>query len=166
MDGTLLVIAVLIGLIPASIASNKGHNFLVWWFFGAALFIVALPLAIMLKPDVKEIEQSQIQSGEMKKCPYCAELIKQEAIVCRYCGKDLPIAMPATATPTNEEIQITKEEFSKLTYRQRFAVTEFGYLLSPEDAEAVGKMLGNMAKNEAIISFCKMNGEKVLGYKE
>jgi hypothetical protein len=33
----------------------------------------------------------------------------------------------------------SKENFSKLTYRQRFAITEYGYLLSPENAEAVGK---------------------------
>ena len=73
-----LVIAVLIGLIAAAIAKGKGRSFGLWWFYGAALFIIALPHALIMKANNAAIEQQLISEG-MKKCPHCAELIKPDA---------------------------------------------------------------------------------------
>lgn len=84
----ILIFAVLIGLIPAAIAQGKGKSFVLWWIYGAAIFIVALPHALIMRSDDRAIESKQLNSG-MKKCPSCAEMIKQDAKVCKHCGRDV-----------------------------------------------------------------------------
>lgn len=84
----ILIIAVIIGLIPAAIAQGKGRSFVTWWIYGAAIFIVALPHSLIIKEDATGVENRQLASG-MKKCRHCAEVIKSEARVCRYCSRDV-----------------------------------------------------------------------------
>jgi hypothetical protein len=92
----LILAAALIGLLPAYIAKTKGRSFGLWWFYGAMLFIVALPHALLMKQDAQALEREQLANG-MKKCPSCAELVRAEATVCRFCNREFP---PAAGTPT------------------------------------------------------------------
>jgi hypothetical protein len=107
----LLLWSSLLGLIPAAIAHNKGHSFFGWWIFGAALFIIALPAALLLKPNVQEVERSAMSIGE-RKCPHCVEIIEREAKVCRFCGRDVE-PLPNPNDYSNLEKRIDLSELNK-----------------------------------------------------
>ena len=78
------VLAILAGLIPAAVAQRKGQSFVTWWIYGALIFIVALPHSLLLKKDSQELEGQMLSEG-MGKCLFCDEMIKGDAMVCRYC---------------------------------------------------------------------------------
>lgn len=81
---------ILFGVVCAVVASGKGRSGVGWFFLGLLLGPIGLILSLVVSKNVERVESRAIAGGGMRKCPYCAELVKSEAVLCRYCGKDLP----------------------------------------------------------------------------
>lgn len=122
----LVIICALLGCIPATIAKRKGRDFWGWWLYGALLFIIALIHSLVIKKDIRAIERSQLNEG-LVKCPFCAEMIKPEAIKCKHCGSDvepqkrrnnlLKITGVVVTTKVNDNIQLDDFKIRELVER-------------------------------------------------
>ena len=72
-----LIISTIAGITGSIIARKKGYNQIVWFILCA---IVPLLIVVIL------ILPTKVAKGLTKKCNYCAEIIKEDALVCKQCG--------------------------------------------------------------------------------
>jgi len=91
----LLIIWVLFGIAAAMVMSNKGRSGCGGFAMGFLLGPIGLIIALVMGADHREMEKTELASGNMRKCPQCAEVIRVEAKKCRFCGSDVPPLPPS-----------------------------------------------------------------------
>lgn len=76
------------GTIGMTVWKNKGGSPGGGFFVGGLLGALGVFILVLAKPRQTEIDRVARSEG-LVPCPHCAEPIKREAHVCRYCRRDV-----------------------------------------------------------------------------
>ncbi len=77
----------LMGVICAVVALAKGRSAIGWFLLGCLFGPLALLFAAAMSAAPRRLPTQPAHT--LKKCPYCAEQVQLQAVVCKHCGKSI-----------------------------------------------------------------------------
>ena len=83
-----IAVAITFAVTASVIAYSKGRNSLGWFLAGLLIGPFSLVVAA-LGPVPRE--------GVFSRCHACGEIVRAEASICRYCGREVQAEVPDTA---------------------------------------------------------------------
>jgi hypothetical protein len=106
-----------LALVVGIAASHRGRNGFGWFLLACVISPLVAGLLVLVLPNAEIERQKQEVLKNSRKCPFCAELVRREAIVCKHCGRDLPpesvrgrpSASSSKGTPRRDFVDARKE---------------------------------------------------------
>jgi hypothetical protein len=146
----------------AKMAWKKGRS----WnaFFALSLFF---PVIAWIVAAVVSTDQATVMSGT-KKCPKCAEFIKQEAILCKHCGHEVEQDMKNSSgmaesvqseerlKPPTQQSRQQRQDFLKSTRFKVLAGTSLAVIVA---SATVALVAPKSSPWDEIIADCGMIGD-------
>lgn len=76
---------VLLGMLTSTAARARGLDTRMWFLLGFFCFPIAILFVLLTGKDERGLEQRRIRERELRVCPECAEVVRFEALKCRFC---------------------------------------------------------------------------------